>query len=166
MKPLSKKEVEIISTVEFHKKYFFTAEDIDRFAKDRTQRYNIIKNLKRKGRIVKINRSKYYLIPIRAKGGYWSEHPFILVDEMMDSRDYFIGGWAAAHYWGLTDQVPAQTDVYTTRRQGKAKVLSTRVVFHRTTRKNLGHSVTEEVQGQRFRILSKEESKRWLKSHR
>ena len=126
----------------------------------------MIKNLVRKKRIIKLNKVKYYLIPIRAKSGAWAEHPFIIVDEMMDGKDYIIGGWAAANYWHLTEQIPMRTDVYTTRRQGRIEVLNSRIVFHRTTRERLGHGVVEQVQNHAVRILSKEDSKRWLKSHR
>lgn len=166
MKQLSKKEVEIISSLEFHKKYFFTAEDIDKFAKNRKQRYNIIWKLLKKKRILKLNRHKYYLIPIRAKGGSWVEHPFIVVDEMMDSKDYFIGGWAAANYWHLTDQIPVQVDVYTTRRKGKLEIMNTRILFRHTTPRRIERAVTEVLQEHGFRIIPKEEAKKWMRSHR
>lgn len=166
MKPLSKKEVEIISWLEFHKKYFFTSRDIDQFAKDKKQRYNIISKLLKKQRILKLNRHKYYLIPIKAKAGSWAEHPFIVVDEMMDSKDYFIGGWAAANYWDLTDQVPVQVDVYTTRRKGKLEMMNTRILFCHTTARRLEGAVTKLLQEHEFRILPKEEAKKWMKSHR
>lgn len=163
MKPLSKKEVEIISSLEFHKKYFFTAEDIDKFARNKTQRYNIIKNLKRKGRIVKINREKYYLIPIKAKSGSWTEDPFIIADEICNGKDYFIGGWAAANYWRLTEQIPMRVDVYTTRRQGRVRVLHTLLVFHRTTQRRTDEAVDVEIQGHRVWMLSKEAAKKWMR---
>ena len=67
IKGLSKREIEIIANLEFDKKYFFTSEDIDKFSKNKVQRYNIIKNLLKKKRIVKLNKKKNYLIPIKAK---------------------------------------------------------------------------------------------------
>jgi len=164
IKGLSKKEMEIISWLEFHERYFFTSAEIDNFVGSRTQRYNVIKNLAKKGRIVKLNRAKYYLVPIRAKSGSWSENPFIVADEACDGRDYFIGGWAAANYWRLTDQIPMRIDVYTTRRQGEINALSTRITFHRTTRKRLGKAVTKSVQGHPFRLLSRREAGKWMKS--
>jgi predicted transcriptional regulator of viral defense system len=164
MKGLSKKEIELVANLEFDKRYFFTSDDVDRFAKDKTQRYNMIKNLLRKGRIVKLNRSKYYLIPIKAKNGSWGEFPELLTDEIMDGKDYFIGGWFAANYWRLTDQIPMQVDVYTTRRQGKARILNTRFVFHRTTKQKIKEAVVESIKDREFKILSKERSKEWLKS--
>ncbi|HLD41414.1 MAG TPA: hypothetical protein VJB06_00110 [archaeon] len=163
MKGLSKKEIEIVSWLEFHERYFFTSSDVERFVRSRMQRYSIIKNLARKGRIIKLNRAKYYLVPIKAKSGKWSENPFIIADEMCNSRDYFIGGWAAANYWRLTDQVPMRIDVYTTRRQGEAKILSAKIIFHRTSKKNLEKAVGKLLQGHTFRVASKNEAKKWLK---
>lgn len=164
MRGLSKKEIEIISWLEFNQKYFFSSEDIDEFSKNRTQRYNSIKNLLKKKRIVKLNRTKYFLIPIKAKSGSWAEHPFIIADEACSGKDYFIGGWAAASYWNLTDQIPMQTDIYTTRRQGKKIILNKRFVFHRTTKKRINRVVTEIIRDHEFRIQSKEDTKKWMTS--
>ena len=163
MRGLSKKEIEIISWLEFHEKYFFTSSEIDKFAGNKAQRYNIIKNLVKKKRIAKLNKTKYYLVPIKAKSGKWSENPFIIIDEVCNNKDYFIGGWAAANYWRLTDQMPMRTDVYTTRRQGEISILNAKIVFHRTSKKRLEEAVVSFVQGRTIRILSKKESKKWLK---
>ena len=72
-----------------------------------------------KERIIKINRQKYYLIPIRARTGKWTDNPHVVADEIFDGKSYFIGGWAAANYWKLTDQIPMQFDIWTTKRQGR-----------------------------------------------
>ena len=161
---LSNIEIAVISKLEFDEKYFFTAEDIDRFTENKTQRYNIIKNIVKKGRILKINRKKYYLVPIKAKSGSWSEHPFVIADEILDGKDYVIGGWAAANYWRLTDQIPFQVDVWTTRRQGKLEVMNTRFVFHRSTKNKVGNYATQKIGDKTFRIMPKEESRKWIKS--
>ena len=162
MNGLSKKEVELISSLEFDEKYFFTSADVDRFARDKTHRYNIIKHLLRKERIVKLNRTKYYLIPIKAKTGKWAELGFIVADEVMNGTDYFIGGWAAAHYWQLTEQVPMKIEVYSTKRQGKKKFLTTSLIFRRTTQNRLKYAVTKKIQGHRCKILNKTETMKWL----
>lgn len=162
MKGISNTEIELISQLEFDKRYFFTSVDVDKITKNKTQRYNLIKNLLKKKRIVKLNKTKYYLIPIRAKSGSWAEEDFILVDEILE-KDYVIGGWAAAHYYHLTEQIPMRTDVYTTRRQGKINVLSSRIVFHRTTRKRIKKAIVKNMRGHIFRIISKKEAKKWMK---
>lgn len=161
---LSKKEIELISVLEFEEKYFFTSADVDKFAKDKTQRYNIIKNLIKKGRIIPLNKSKYYLIPIKAKTGKWYSNSFIMADEVMNGKEYFIGGWAAAHYWRLTEQVPMKIEVYTTKRQGTKKFLTTTIIFRRTTKNRLKQAVTEKINNHYIKILNKKESKKWLKS--
>jgi predicted transcriptional regulator of viral defense system len=161
---LSKKEIGIVSWLEFYKKYFFTTEDIKQFTKNKAQRYNIIKSLLQKKRIIKINRTKYYLVPIKAKSGVWSESGYIIADEICNSKDYFIGGWAAANYWRLTEQIPMRMDVYTTRRQGKFEILNARIVFHRTTKKNINKAVTKKIENHDVNFLNKEDSKEWLKS--
>ena len=164
MKGLSKKEIEIISWLEFNKNYFFTTKDIDKFSKNKTQRYNIIKNLLKKKRIIKLNRTKYFLIPIHAKSGGWSEHPFVIIDEIFDGKNYFIGGVAAANYWKLIEQIPFEFDVYTTKRQGKTTIFNARIVFHRTTENRIKNAVKGKKYGHDFLIQSRNETKKWMKS--
>jgi len=164
MKGLSKKEIELVSDLEFRKEYYFTNRDIAKFFKTETERKNIIYNLKKKGRILKINRSKYYLIPIKARSGKWADHPFIAIDEVCNGKDYFIGGYGAANYWRLTDQIPFAFDVYTTRRQGKIKLFNARITFHRTTEQNLKKGVKQKIQNHDFIVLNKKDAKEWMKS--
>lgn len=164
MEAFSRKEVELITELEYLHKAFFTSENVDKIAKDKTQRYNLIKSLLRKKKIVKLNQTKYYLIPFKAKYGSWSEHPLIVADEVCNGKDYFIGGWGAAHHWGLTDQLPMQVDIYTIRRQGKLKILNTRLVFHRTTKKRVEHAIVEKEGEHPFRIMKKEEVEKWIRS--
>lgn len=165
MEGLSKKEIEIVAWLEFYEKYFFTSLDIEKFSKNKAQRYNIIKNLLKKKRIVKLNRTKYYLIPIKAKSGSWTVHPFIIADEACNSNEYFIGGWAAANHWKLTDQIPMQIDVFTTKRQGKIRILNTKIAFHRTTKKRIEQAVTKKIgSAYTFKVEKRHESKKWLKS--
>ncbi len=164
MKGLSKKEIEIVSDLEFKRKYYFTNKEIVKFFKNETERRNIIYNLKKKGRIIKINRSKYYLIPIKARSGKWQDHPFIAIDEICNGKNYFIGGYGAANYWRLTDQIPFGYEVHTTRRQGKIKIFNARITFHRTTEKNLKKGIKQKIQNHDFIILNKKDTKEWIES--
>jgi len=159
IKGISKKELEIIAWLEFYEKYFFTTKEIKRFFRNKTQQYNIIKNLTKKKRIVKLNREKYYLIPIKAKSGGWSEHPFVIADEIFNGENYFISDWAAANYWDLTDQIPMQIAVYTTKRQGKTNILNTKFSFHRTTKNKIQRAVIKSIKRHTFRVLNKKETK-------
>jgi predicted transcriptional regulator of viral defense system len=163
MEPLSKKEIEVISNLEFEQKYFFTRADIKSHFKKKQQITDFVFGLKKKKRILRINRAKYYLVPIKARSGAWSENSFIVADEICNGKGYFIGGWSAAKYWGLTDQIPMQVDIYTTRRQGKYKIMNMRFVFHRTTKKKIGSAISKKIEGHLFRICTKDNSREWFK---
>ncbi len=164
MQGLSKKEMEIVANLEFQKKYYFSTKDITKyFDSDNKMRFTIYK-LRKKGRIIKINRRKYFLVPIKAPTGKWTDHPFIIADEIMDGKDYFIGGWSAANYWKHTDQVPMQVDIWTTRRQGKVKILNSQFVFHRTTKEKIKKvSTTKKIKEHTFKIMKSKQSKKWVK---
>jgi predicted transcriptional regulator of viral defense system len=162
IKSLSEKEVRIIAELEFKNKYYFTRENIKHHFDSGNRLNYTIHRLIKKERIIKLNRNKYYLIPIKAKKGKWTDYPFVIADEMFNGEDYYIGGWAAANYWRLTDQVPMKIEVYTNKRNGGKKVLSTTFMFKKTTQNRIDNAVTKKIRKHPFRILGKKESKEWL----
>ena len=164
LKQLSKQEVQIVAWLEFYSKYFFTTRDIKHFFRNKTQQYNCIKRLVKKNRIIKLNKTKYFLIPIKSKSGSWAEDPFVLADEICNGANYFIGGGAAANYWKLTEQIPMQFDIYTTKRQGKLRILNTSFKFHRTTDKKIKRAALKDINKHQFYILNKKEIKEWMNS--
>lgn len=159
-KSLSQKELGFISILELRKKYFFTRADIRSHFRSDNDMGVYLHRLKKKGRIVKINLSKYYLVPIRAVGSRWSEHPFIIIDEMMNGKDYCIGGKAAAYYWKLIDQLPYEYEVFSMRIQAIRKIFNT-IINIKRVRKLPGHFTTR-IKNHSFRIATKETSKRWI----
>ncbi|MEK6892645.1 MAG: hypothetical protein AABX07_00410 [Nanoarchaeota archaeon] len=163
IKGLSSKETTIIAWLESYEKYFFTIEDVKHFFKNKKQQYNYIQRLLQKKRIVKINKEKYYLIPIKARSGGWAEDPFILADEIMNSKDYYIGGFSAANHYHLTDQIPFWIEVYTTKKYGRKKIFNTGFIFRRTTPERIKKAVIRKVNKHPFRIMNKREMKKWMK---
>jgi predicted transcriptional regulator of viral defense system len=159
IKGLSDKEIKVVSFLELEEKRFFSKEDVRHFFRSDTDMRKYTSSLKRKGRIVRINKNKYYLVPIQSQGG-WAEHPFIVADEIFNGSEYYIGGKAAAHYWGLIDQIPTVIDVFSTKKQGSKTILGTRFRFRRVRR--LGSFVRRTVAGHSFLIASKEESRKWI----
>lgn len=166
MKGLSKGEMQAVANLEFAGKYYFSRENIAHLFKDKRQMINTLYTLHKKGRIHRLNRNKYFLVPVKARSGKWVDNPLIIADEMLDGEGYYVGGWYAANYWHLTDQIPFQVDIYTTKRQGKTTIMNTRFVFHRTTRKNLHNAVLQKIEEHKFRILGKEQTRKWMKSRR
>ena len=164
LRGISNKEIKIISDLEFREKKYFTREDIAEHFKNNKEMINTIYSLVKKDRVVRLSKNKYFLVPIKARIGKWSDEPFIIIDETLDGKDYFIGGWSAANYWRLTDQIPFRYDVYTTRRQGKYKILGVEIFFHRATKENINkNSCEREINIHKFRILNKRGSRKWMK---
>ena len=164
MEGLSKKEIEVISYLELNEKYFFTRKEIKKFFNSIGEMNVYIHRLMKKGRIIKLNRTKYYLIPVRAYKGHWSEHPFIIIDEIFNGKNYFIGGMAAAYYWGFIEQIPTQIEVYCLNKQGRRKIFNFTIIFKRLRILNKKDFVKRKIKNHSFFILSKNKVEEWLKS--
>src|SRR3989344_3166200 len=158
-KSLSEKELSFISRMELKEKYFFIREEIKDYFTSDNEMNVYLHRLKRKERIIKLNKAKYFLIPVKAVGGKWSEHPYILIDEIMNGRDYCIVGKAAAHYWKWIEQIPVEYEVYTTKKQGIVDIFHTRLHFRR--RRKIPQGVIKTVFGHPFIIATKQGSERW-----
>lgn len=164
IKSLSAREVRIISDLEFKQKYYFTRDDIKDFFENQSKLNYTIHRLITKKRIVKLNQNKYYLVPIKARTGKWTDDSFIIADEIFNGKDYYIGGWAAANYWQLTDQIPMKIEVYTNKRNGVMKILSNTFIFRKTTLRRIKNALIKKSNTHTFRILNKKEAKEWMKS--
>lgn len=69
-----------------------------------------------KGRLQRIKRGYYILVPARA--GYqtsWTEHVFSFIDRVLD--EYYVGYWTALNYWQMTEQIPRTIFVATQKRR-------------------------------------------------
>ncbi len=160
-KSLSEKELSFISKLELKGNYFFTRKDIkDNFTSVNEMNVYLYR-LKRKGRIIKLNKNKYFLIPIKAVNSKWSEHPFILIDEIMNGKDYCIVGKAAAYYWKLIDQIPREYEVYNTKRHEIIKIFNAKLHFRKRRIKNIPKGVKRRIYSHIFIIASKNLAKRW-----
>ena len=159
---LSEKEMSFISRLELKQKYIFTRQDIKPYFTSDNEMNVYLHRLKNKSRIIKLNKSKYFLVPIKAVGNKWSEHPFIIIDEIMNGKGYCIVGKAAANYWKLIDQIPFEFEVYNTKKHRVIEIFHARLNFRKRREKNIPKGVTREIQNHKFIIASKEESKRWI----
>jgi len=162
MKGLSKKELEVVSFLEMNEKSFFAKEDVEQFFESKTSMNFTFHKLMEKKRVEKMNRNKYYLIPVRAFNNNWSEHPFIIADEIFNGKNYCIAGVAAAHYWGLIEQIPTKVEIWCTKKQGYKKVLGIEFIFKR--RRKIKGFVERSIKEHSFKILDKDKVREWLKS--
>lgn len=58
--------------------------------------------LERAGWLKRIRRGLYHIVPLEGGAGTVVEDPWVLADAAF--APCYIGGWTAAHYWGLTEQ--------------------------------------------------------------
>lgn len=156
---LSQKELGFISKLELKGKYFFTRKEIRSNFNSDTEMNVYLHRLKKKGRIIKINKYKYYLIPVKAINNKWVEHPFIIIDEIMNEKNYCITGKAGAYYWKLIDQIPVEYEVWNTRISKKVIIFNARLNFIR--KRKLPESVIREIYNHKFIIATKKEAKKW-----
>jgi len=79
--------------------------------------------LSRRGWIQRVKRGLYYILPLEAKPGQETmiDDPFILANQLF--KDFYIGGWSAAEYWALTDQIFNSVFIVTTENL-RAKTIS------------------------------------------
>jgi len=162
MTNLSDRAITVISDLEFQEKYYFTKKDIRKHFSSDKQLYDFIYNQRKNKRIIKLNKDKYFLVPIKARYRAWTDHPLIVADEIMNGKDYYIGGWYATKYWKLTDQVPMQVDIYSPNKYGTKKFMNKRYVFHRIRPDALKKCMKKQIQGHQFIILKKSETKKWF----
>ena len=162
MANLSRRAVQVISDLEFQEKYYFMKKDIRKHFNSDKQLVDFIYNQRKNFRIIKLNKDKYFLVPIKARYNIWTDSPFIVADEIMNGKGYYIGGWYAAKYWELTDQVPMQVDIYSPSKYGKAKIMNKRYVFHRIRDEALKKGVKKKINGHSFIIMTKKETKKWF----
>ena len=97
-----------MAEMEFKNKSYFTTKDIEHLIPTKSQIKDVIYAMRKKGRIVSLNKNKYFIVPMKSRIGSWTDEPFVIADEMMNSSNYYIGGWASANYWRLTDQIPSK----------------------------------------------------------
>lgn len=157
---LSEKELAFISKLELKGKSTFTREEIRNNFTSVNEMNVYIHRLKKKGRIIKLNKNKYFLIPVKAVGSKWSEHPFIIIDEIMNGKDYCIVGKAAANYWDLVDQIPFEFKVYNKKKHELINIFNARFNFRK--KRKLPEHIERITQGHKFIIATKKESKKWM----
>ena len=161
-KSISEKELGFISKLELKGKYFFTRDEIkDNFTSINEMNVYLYR-LKKKERIIKLNKDKYFLVPVRAVNSKWSEHPFIIIDEIMNGKDYCIVGKAAVYYWKFIDQIPYEYEVYNTKKHKLIRIFHIRINFKKRRKKNIPKGIEKTIHNHKFIIASKKEAEKWI----
>lgn len=115
------REVRLLFTLEEQGKETFdtgTAKKILQVSDSNARK--IIYNLIKKGRLLRIKKGVYLLVPAKAGvEGSWSEHEYVIASKL--ASPYYIGYWSALNFYGYTEQTPMTVMIATTQRVRKER---------------------------------------------
>lgn len=120
---------------------------------------HILMNLAKKGRLQRIEKGKYLLVPEEAGiEGFWAEEPWVIVPHLV--KEYYIGFWTAMNYWGMTEQIPYTVFVATTKQKKKSSIKfgGQRFQFITLSKKKFFGFIEERAGKNIFNIASKEKT--------
>ncbi len=119
----------------------------------------VASRLTQKGRIRRIERGRYMLVPSRAGVlGHWAEEPWAVVPRLFD--EYYVGFLTAMNYWGMTEQIPHTVFVATPKRRKNRRLEfgNQQYEFITLARKKFFGFVTEIAWNTSFNISSREKT--------
>lgn len=120
---LSKDEIYLISRAEYEKQKLITTDFAKKLFKDAKKAANILDKLKRKGRLIQIERGKYVVVPIGAPYQLWKPNEYVTAKLWMGSAPYYIGYFTMYNYWGFTEQIP-QTMFILNTKKSQTKIIA------------------------------------------
>jgi len=121
-KNLSKDELYLISRAEFEKQKLITTSFAQKLFPDKNKASRVLSFLTKKGRLLKIEKGKYVLVPIKAPNQQWMPNEFILASLWMGNAPYYIGYFTMYNYWGFTEQIPRTIFVLNTAKSRKTVI--------------------------------------------
>lgn len=121
-KNLSKDELYLISRAEFEKQKLITTQFVQKLFPDKNKASRVLFFLTKKGRLLKIEKGKYVLVPLKAPNQQWMPNEFILASLWMGNAPYYIGYFTMYNYWGFTEQIPRTIFVLNTVKSRKTVI--------------------------------------------
>lgn len=122
---LKKEELYLISRAEYEKRKLITSDFARKLFPQPQIAAAVLDSLARKGRLIQLQRGKYFLVPIKAPNQQWMPNEFVVAALWMGDIPYYIGYFTIYHYWGFTDQIPQMVFILNTRRNAEAKIGNT-----------------------------------------
>lgn len=151
------KELQLIFAFEEQKQRIFTVKDAKgALGGSNASVRNVLKRLKAKNRIIRIERGKYLFAPMESgKEGTWSEDSFAAVPALVGEGDYYIGLLTALNYWEMTEQMPIVVYVVTRKKKKSLEAFGARYIFVNMKR---GDCEQIEILGRKVNVSSREQT--------
>ena len=121
-KNLSKDELYLISRAEYEKQKLITTEFAQKLFPDKNKASRVLVFLTQKGRLIRIEKGKYILVPIKAPNQQWMPNEFLVASLWLGETPYYIGYFTMYNYWGFTDQIPRTIFILNTGKSSKKDI--------------------------------------------
>lgn len=153
---LGKVETMLLSSLEHDKKTVFNFQD----ALERTSRSsrqvirNALSRLVKKGRIKRLKKGEYILVPFRLKN--WNENELSLVSLL--SKENYVSFWSALSFWSLTEQLPRQIYVAAKYTIKDREFEAVKYKFVKFSNRYFFGFVPAEIDGRKVNMATKEKA--------
>jgi predicted transcriptional regulator of viral defense system len=121
-KNLSKDELYLISRAEYEKQKLITTEFAQKLFPDKNKASRVLVFLTKKGRLIRIEKGKYILVPIKAPNQQWMPNEFVVASLWMGETPYYVGYFTMYNYWGFTEQIPRTIFILNTAKSSKKDI--------------------------------------------
>jgi predicted transcriptional regulator of viral defense system len=140
---LTARETDVLSRLERERRSRVTLDELAALF-GRTQAYELVRSLVRKGALSRISRATYLAHPFRTLGRPWSPSAPMAAAQILADEPYYLGGfWAWSHH-RLTSQIHgSQIDAFVTRWRPPRTIANAHIFFHRIASTKLGFGVVE-----------------------
>ena len=155
-KGLSKDEIYLISRAEFENQKLITRDFTLKLFKDAKKINNIFCNLKRKGRLLQIEKGKYFIVPIKAPNQLWTPNEFITAKYWIGNNPYYIGYFTMYNYWGFTEQIPQIVYILNTQKSRTKTIGNIRFKAIKINNKKYFGIKTVKIEDEEINISDKE----------
>ena len=106
---------------ELAKRKIFSFEDANRISSVNTNVLKVLlSRLEKRGRIERIEKGKYLIIPLGSKKGEYTLNEFVIGSLLVDPA--IVSYWSALNYHGLTEQVPITVFIQTIARKKRQEL--------------------------------------------
>ena len=116
---LSKDEIYLISRAEFERQRIVTTPFVQKLFANKNKASKTVASLVRKGRMIRLEKGKYLVVPIKAPNQQWAPNEFMVAGLWMGDTPYYIGYYTMYNYWGLTEQIPQTVYVLNLKKSAK-----------------------------------------------
>jgi predicted transcriptional regulator of viral defense system len=153
---LGSMEISLLSGLEHDKKTVFTFLDaLERLSNTKRQVVrNVLSRLATKGRIKRIKKGTYLLVPFRFRD--YGQHEFSLLPVL--AKEYYVSFWSALHFWSLTEQLPRTIYAATKKTVKDREFDEVKYRFVKLSGRYFFGFEEAEIQGIKINIASKEKT--------